>query len=226
MIPTVCLVGIVGGMVIAAQTYRSGGSSVGQSLLAAAFVGILVSLATTIVLGFGTWKLCAPEPGTQGTAADPTTRKLGRYLVLPGYGLSLFISLFTLIPVLAVYRVIDLTSSLIGVVVLVGFSGSVFYLKHLAARVPDPGLVTQSRIVGWGLTCSLGLSILAQLASYAALGFVSPTTSRVSGAMAYGSIFFCFVAVGILVFGIWWIVLMFRFRAAFADALRRAGRRY
>ena len=106
-----------------------------------------------------------------------------------------------------------------GVLALLGVAGSVLFyilLCRLAVRIPNEGLAVQTRIVMWGLGIAYALgSVAATITFYWILSDGSAMATQPTPVLiAAMAIFGCPAAIGIVVFGIWSIVLLFRYRAA------------
>lgn len=231
LIPLGCVSGSIGGAIDAManpspSTYYSPAASPNPSApttwYGEAFATLLIGIGYVVVSGFGTWKLCQPEPNALQTPADPVSRVLGRVLVLPAYAASCFLSLFYFIPNRTVYDVVSVVDALVMLPVAVGSIAMLVYLRKLALRIPDESLASQVRIVMWGLigTTVVGLPLAFAVGFY---GFSSGSMGAGLGAIAICG---CGVGLSYLTFVIWWIVLMFRFRSAFEYALGRSGRGY
>lgn len=85
------------------------------------------------------------------------------------------------------------------------------HMRRLALRIPNDSLARQTRIVMWGLIISSAAVIVALLADLAHTGPGLVTIGLTIASLAF------------LVFGIWWIALLFRYRSAFRQAARIAS---
>ncbi len=113
--------------------------------------------------------------------------------------------------------------TVLWVVVLVGTAAGFIYLGRLALRAPKLPLARQTRIVMWGYLASQGLAVvlgmlfLFVLAPALGAGGTPPMAS-ITVLTAGG----CAVLVGSLVFGIWALVLLFRYAALLKHAASAA----
>lgn len=223
LIPLSCVIGGIGSAFSGLSPSPSGfGSGLNSSaMLAEGISSLLSAIAGLIVSGYGTWKLCQPEPGAiLGTPSDSAARAIARWTVLPANAISVFIAFFYFVPVAEVLMVAGVIDALTAIPALVGFVASLIYLRKLALRVPDESLASQTRIVMWGIIGTVTLGIPAMLVIVLlAVGGSSPAIAPIAACA-------CFLGVGLLVFGIWWLVIMFRFRSVFAYAMSRSSRGY
>jgi len=101
---------------------------------------------------------------------------------------------------------------MLAIVAFIGEAAGLVYLRRLGVRIPRPKLARSTTIVMWGyLSCQMiamlgGAVVFAMLPGMAATGV--PLTPALPMAI-------CGVGLGALVFGIWLLVLLFRYRAAF-----------
>lgn len=105
--------------------------------------------------------------------------------------------------------------------------GELVYYRRFARRIPDPKLERSTSIVLWGLPAATALLFLggfvAALSGAAStftggpgtLGGATPSGFGFVG----GMIFLCAGGAASLVFGIWYIVLLFSYRKAFQAAI-------
>ncbi|MEM9021657.1 MAG: hypothetical protein AAGC44_13930 [Planctomycetota bacterium] len=231
LIPLGCVAGMAGSAIdsmmhAASPAYSSPAASPvspsSPSWYGEAAANLLVAFGHLVVGGFGAWKLCRGDPARLATPSDPVSRKLGRALLLPAYAGSALLSLFYFVPSQPVYQALSVLDGILLIPLSVGFIAMMVYLRQLALRIPDESLASQTRIVMWGLIGSTVL-IIPTLVFVLAMAFgPSGAGAFTVGGLALG----CFVLLGLLTFGIWWIVLLFRFRSAFEYAIRRSGRGY
>lgn len=206
------LVGLVAGFI----------SGAGATLLAhspARIIFQLLPLAGTVLSIVGLWMLTEPDPSGLGEDRYGTARRIIRLTVIVGsidavvsVGIqiagplppSVAILLYSIMGIGAIFQVIATFAQL-------------DYLRKLAMRIPDQELAERSRVLMWGFGISYGLLLLCGVA----VGLIA-VASRGAGAVNSGGFMAvgCFaglVAIAALVFGIIYIIMLFRFRRQFAD---------
>ncbi|MEO0474567.1 MAG: hypothetical protein AAF085_01170 [Planctomycetota bacterium] len=203
------------GMVIGFASVASNPMAPGNALPMTAMI-ILGGLGfvVSITYGVGVWFVTTPE---SDVFDDKTSRSIARWLILPAMLISVVADLFTSgsnPSTLFVGSVIDFISS---VMLLVGLQAGLWYLRLLANRIPEPSLAKQTMTVFWGLLVSMSLLILATMI-IAAIAFGMSSTSSLNPPMAAFGLLMCPLGLALLVFFIWWIVLMFRYRTRFTQA--------
>ncbi len=183
------------------------GSSGGASTGLMTVFEMLTALPALIYV-VGVWLITEPEPSVIEPGSWPL-RVVLRYAVIVstaiailGMGVSLFVP--------EAIGVFDIVSGVLG---LVGQILIFIYARRLALRVPDYGLAKQTKIVMWGVIISL-LSIL--LFGIIA-GIVAAIGSGSTGAVIVG-LPICVSAATYLVFSIWSLVLLIRYRRVAAEA--------
>lgn len=105
--------------------------------------------------------------------------------------------------------------------------GELTYFQGFANRIPNARLVRQCGIVKWGASASMALHFGAQLvlglgwgiwtATFGAGGAAMPGTPQIIIIVSS-----CTFGLGMLIFGIWHIILLIRFYIVFRDALGQA----
>ena len=166
----------------------------------------------------GVWLATTPEPGRPEPDGQVTVRRTARWCVMVqivsgpmqmatggpgGFGVAA--------PVPAMMIVV----LMLGIVAFMGEAAGLVYLRRLGVRIPALKLARSTTIVMWGyLSCQviaaiLGAVVLAVLPGMAARGM--PLTPGFPVAI-------CGLGLVALVFGIWLLVLLFRYRAAFNHA--------
>jgi hypothetical protein len=162
-------------------------------------------LLASLISFVGYWKLTTPDPVGLEDPSKITARKLTRITQLAGLATAVAAILvpksWSVLPVIVAAFVI--------VIAIVGMFATLTYARQLALRIPDERMAGHCRIVMWGIVACMGLGFILGLA----MAIVGP------GA-AFGA---CFVALGFLVFGIWSLVLIFRFRRAFKESAHLAA---
>jgi hypothetical protein len=204
--------------IIAIATEVAAGPNANSAMptIALIFIGVLGTIITITYI-IAVWLITEPESDIYD---NRVSRTLARCLILPGMALSLVSQAFSFSNQNAAMTVggwIDLIST---VMLLVGFLASLWYLRQLANRIPEPGLARQTMIVFWG---NLGTYSAMIVVSLILLLMVYATTNA-GGSGAFASLLgifglmMCPLMIAMLVFGIWWIVLMFRYRTRFTQA--------
>ena len=134
---------------------------------------------------------------------------------------------------------------------IVSLFGELVYFRRFAERVPDRKLARSTRILQWGATITFGLGMLFGIIAMLGLGVrgtanrtftttgggvttvttTAPTPTRTITPVAvprrgaaFGGLmaFLCVFAVAGFVFGIWYLVLLMRYRRIFAKAADEA----
>ena len=97
------------------------------------------------------------------------------------------------------------------------YFGKFIYLRRFALRIPDPKLARSTRIVMWGFVITIaGTIVLAIIAAALGGAFSADRSGNAAGAL---SGVMCLAGIGLLVFGLWYLVLLVDYRNAFRDAL-------
>lgn len=172
--------------------------------------GSLELIATAIQV-FGVYLLTTPEPNRAHQENSVTLRNIVRFsaiAVLTG-------SLFELAPS-SLPGPLRTMGALLSVFALVVYFGQLIYLRRFARRIPDHSLESSTNIVLWGVIITGSLVILGVVV----FAFVALDASG-GGAVA-GGIFVCGAVIGYLIFGIWYLFLLNRYRAVFAEAERKS----
>jgi hypothetical protein len=143
-------------------------------------IGVMIGAAVTLASAYGYWQLTAPDPGTASREQPGAARRLARATIVASVACSLASSLLNL-----TYRggaaagpmavqVAEAGLSLLGTLAwAVHFFAMMLYVRWLAARVPDAGIVEQTRLYIWllpvltvvGVMC-LGLGPLVAMVLY------------------------------------------------------------
>ncbi len=116
---------------------------------------------------------------------------------------------------------------LVGIVYLFG---QFIFLRRFAERIPDTRLAKATMTVLWGFVVTFGVVTLAGIAVVVAAGgmaaFTAPGTSRrLAGGAPVGvliAVLGCSIVLAFAVFGIWYIILLFRYHDAFKTAALEA----
>jgi hypothetical protein len=169
---------------------------------------LLHALGFISVIGY--WMIAAPDPARLETEPSITARKLVRFVAVFSYVAGFALTgIGRMGPILA-----QTTIAGAGLIGIVGFFADFIYLRQLALRIPDLRLANQTRIVMWGLVVSMGLVIAGGIMTAA---LVASGSSPIGAAIVV-----CPTALGMVVFAIWSLILMVRFRRELSDAARLA----
>lgn len=145
------------------------------------------------------------------------------------------------------FRWLVIVGTALGLANVVAYFGKLIYLRQFALRIPDPRLARSTKIVMWGLGIVMASGLVIGLVAVilvrptlaaapsgvttAPAGRGVATATRFSGrsfgatgtaSVAAMGALGCFAGLGSLVFGIWYLVLLFGYRNAFRDALAQA----
>lgn len=110
---------------------------------------------------------------------------------------------------------------------LIATFGEFVYYRRFARRLLNESLSRSTTVVMWGMAASMLIMIIGILIILPLWGVGiltgAPTGNPARSANAYGAIFVFFAGgIGLVIFGIWNIVLLFRYKKAFTDALATA----
>lgn len=216
----------VGVMVVFMFASMSGSPGGGTSAPPAAspvvgmLYGLFIGLISLGVLGQGFWLITTPEPGREHQAA--VSRQLARWLVPGAIVIGLFNTLLTGLTPVGMQIILILLNVVIQLAYAVGFVALMFYLPPLARRTLNTGLERQTHIIKWGLAITMILMIPATVGMAAIAPTPGSAASPVPG-VGYMLLMLstCLVSVAFLGLFIWWLVLMFMYRAAFRRAAAR-----
>jgi len=198
---------------------RSGGIGTELAELTPAWLTIATALGIALLSALfllGTWRATAPEPGQPGPAPSLA---MTRWTCVPAFAINIPASLMLLVIGNLPLAIAALAIKLVALSLLsVGFPASLIYLRHLARRIPAPGLARQTTIVFWGqfaagllLIACLVAALLITLAQYAQ----NPATADGFDA---GPMLLAVLAPGVLAivgFFVWWVVLMLLYHRRF-----------
>jgi hypothetical protein len=180
----------------------------GNQVLASVLVQALGIIGLT-----GYWKVTTPDPATEEDGI--TARRLVRFTAVFGYALALAEHLAP--------AGVPSESFALGVGLIGGTNGLVkvfavfIYARRLALRIPDPKLAKETRIVMWGWVAILLMTSVA-----AAAAVLSAGNLRADALANLFTVLGCFAAVAALGYGLWSLVLIFRYRRQLGDAALRA----
>ncbi len=185
-------------------------------LLAILMLGINVLQNLSFCVGY--WLLTDPEPNAY---RNSTARQLARWTSVTGHGLAIPALLLMLVNANTLVAVAGLVYLASFTATFIGFCAALVYLRQLARRVPSRSLARQTTTVLWGWIITLATMVLG----FVLLIFTNITGSQspVSTISLIGMVF-CPLAIAILVFLIWWIVLISHYSKCFEQALKAARR--
>lgn len=224
---------IIGGSIVGLAAV----GSVSQSFTTA--IGGLLGAGLSIITIIGVWWLTSPDPGQFETESKFSARVIGRWCILAnfmqvplqvlGYQPGQVNTTNPAATLTPTFIVLTFVFVLIQVIVLIGYLAILKYLARLAARIPHLSLIKNCRIVMWGLGIFMGLASVSQLGMLLIMpGFIA--TANAGNASASTMIPFfafgagaCIFTIGAFVFGIWGIVLLFRFKSAFKKLAEEAS---
>jgi hypothetical protein len=192
-------------------------------------LGAAVSLVTVV----GIWLATTPEPGRPEPDGHVTARRTARWCIMiqvvsapmkmAGFGPGGFGSGLGSTRLLTALTFVGMT---LGIVVVLGQIAGLIYLRRLALRIPARKLARGTKIVTWGyLSChaaglATGIVILAMMPAMFATGAAPAPVLR--NFVVTVTVASCGVVLGTLVFGIWAMVLLFRYKAAFQHAAKQS----
>jgi hypothetical protein len=184
----------------------------------------VAAFAGGLVYVWGAWLLTAPDPSGLGEDKYGRSRQIIRVALLVGA----LDSIIDAILVAAAPRpdlrlTLQIVSGVVNLVNLVGQFATFWYLRRLVLRIPDPGLAGLARVVFWGYGLSLAAIVLMG-GVFAVAGFASgafrPGSQApgggVIGVFAAAGCVMGLAFLGVLGFGIVFLVLLYRLRVAFA----------
>jgi hypothetical protein len=207
------VVGLMFGIALSVSVIRTG--SVSPPVLIAM---ILLMAPLTVIQLLAYWKITTPDPGRDESDRPITLRFLARYALIGStilgivssltdpQNLNVFGSGAAGFPGAAV--VIWLIGLLAVAIGLAGMFALFIYAISLALRIPDDALARATRVVMWGYLVTTGLMQLAELARKA-LAFAGFSSQILDGVLA---IFVVILLIPGLVFWIWGIVLLYKYR--------------
>ncbi len=201
------IIAILTGMIIEAVTTMIGGTG-GADFNTIAAPLMELSLGAVGLVGY--WMFTTPDPGKVEPEKPTSVRNLVRGTAVFNYLASpIAQALVVALPLISVG--ISVLSALVGIV---GMFAIFLYAISLADRIPDVLLARSCRTVMWGIVVVMvGGIVMAVLSS------IAPGGPAPAGLLAFAG---CFVGVGSLVFGIWAIILVIRFRKAMVKAAQTA----
>ncbi len=159
----------------------------------------------------GIWFLTMPEPGVI-EKSDWSLRNVVRWTVIFSAVFAMINAGFSMTSELG-SAVAGLLGGILG---LVAYITLFVFARRLALRVPDYDLAKQTRIVMWGfIACLIGFVLAGILA-------VALAIASAGAGFAVALIPVCLVFVAYLVFVVWTLILVIRYRRVFYDATEDA----
>lgn len=198
-----CLVSIVANTII-----------LPQPVLAIFMTGLSQPVSAILMIGLGViplvgyWKVTTPDPA-EPEEPGMNARKLTRFTQVAG---------FCLWPLkdfsrLAGLHFIMITLNFVGPVIgIVGFFAVFRYARRLAIRIPDNTLARHCRIVMWGLVTMTAIEVV--ILATTVMKTPMPIAMQPVFPLQPIAVAVISVTVGSLVFGIWSIVFVVKFRRA------------
>ena len=174
-----------------------------------------VVAALSLITITGVWFATTPEPGRPEPDGHITVRRTARWCVMVQV-VSAPLQMFAAGAGVFAISPLFVAGTILWIIALTGQAAELVYLRRLALRIPAPKLARFTKLVTWGyLSC--------QVAAVASVMVLVPVMATAGGPMTTGTlvamgVFGCGVGLGTLVFGVWALVLLFRYRAVFRHA--------
>lgn len=185
------------------------------------FVNAVVTGISAAIMIFAYLQLTTPEPDA---IRDRPSRGLTRWSAVPGQALSFLGAAMLIVETPAMEIVAGVTQVASAIALLIAFIASMLYLRSLAHRVPSQSLARQTSIVMWGIIgTTLAVIPLVLVAIFTLGNMFSPSGPAGPGPELI-LLLACPVGLSFIVFGIWWIVLMFVYHSKVAKVITRARR--
>lgn len=201
------VIAIFTGMIIEAVTMAIGGTG-GASFNTIAIPLMQLGLGAVGLVGY--WMFTTPDPGSVEPEKPTSLRRVIRGTVVFGYVASpIAQALVVSLPIISIG--ISTFSALVGIV---GMFAIFLYAISLADRIPDVLLARSCRTVMWGIAV-----VMVGVVVTGIITAISPGGPAATGVAMFAG---CFVGIGSLVFGIWAIILVIRFRRAMVKAAQTA----
>ena len=179
-----------------------------------------VNFGVTLVLGgmllYGYWLVTTPDP-RHPSEGSFNARMFVRYCMTAGFIFSLPASLNKVLPMM-VAAGFGIVHTILG---LIGFFVLFVYAMQLARRIPDSALEKSTRVCMWGIVVSYGMMTVGGLIMSLVL-LLQQGSGASGGVVAGGTGFLMCGGVVLMVFGIWSLVLLLRYRKALNTAAQLA----
>ncbi|MGB0716414.1 MAG: hypothetical protein ACPGXK_11075 [Phycisphaerae bacterium] len=171
-------------------------------------IATTVHLASVLLSLISTFMITSLEPRDSQTGPFHSWRHIARVAAIFGLLLEVLWVITTVLQIaIAAEEGLLLLS---GVASIVGTYSLASYSQLLAARIPNDGMVSEMNVVKWGLSI-VGSIGIATLTIYSANVFAS--------SFGVFMVAVCVLGIGFWIFGIWALILVFRFRAALQEAI-------
>lgn len=179
----------------------------------------VVYLVPMVLLCIGYWQFTKPEPKAKALVVS---QQLTRWSLISSYALLIGLRLYIL---LSIILFLDFPRSkavaialiaTVAVILFVGFPATMVYLRSFARRLPSRKLMRHTTIVLWGF-----------VSCFAALGLLVVAAIFIRALSRNGLAVFLLASpmlLGIIVFSIWWIVLLFVYQGRVAKSIGSARR--
>ena len=186
--------------------------NVAPNLFSIPGIVLVASFVTPIVSLVGYWRVTMPDPGRIGEEPQLNARVVARFGMVAGVVLGPSQHLIAQVAPQAA-AIVGMGGPIVGLVT----TFAIFvYARRLALRIPDDSLASQTRTVMWGIAFSSGLVVIMSV-----LLVVSLSRLGVGGAGGV-VVVACIGAVIMLIFAIWSLILVFRYRRAMLNAAAEA----
>ena len=196
--------------------------------MTAPLIAPIADFAGGLVYLYGAWLLTEPDPSGLGEDKYGRVRQIIRVALLVGVLDSVVDAILaTTLPRPEVMVTLQIVSVAVGLIDLVGQFVMFSYLRRLVLRIPDAGLAAMARLLFWGFGLSLLVMVLMggvfAIAGFASGAFRPGAPAPGGGVVGIFAAAGCVVGLavlGVIGFGIVFLVLLFRLKVAFA---RQAG---
>jgi len=172
---------------------------------------VLAYLFSAVLQTYGVFLLTTQEPRIALTEDPVTLRRAIRVcaiVMLVGGAIQNVLPLGPTVPLVVA---IGLLKTVANVIVLFG---QFVFLRRFARRIPDDRLARSTTIVMWGGASVFVLAMI--LAAVAGATTAAGGTGFAGGGFPVASV--CVVSLVAIVMGIWYLILLMRYRRAFATA--------
>ncbi|MGB0716415.1 MAG: hypothetical protein ACPGXK_11080 [Phycisphaerae bacterium] len=224
------LLGVVLGFFGGIAVVAAGGGVAGGGILV---FQLALTLASSLVNLISILMITSQEPRESMSEQTDSWRRIARGAAIAGFVLQGLVAIATNLQVASVGAQVAFIglSGIAGVVMTFAIAS---HTQLLAARIPNDSMVSSINVVKWGLSIVGLIGGLIGVLSFASMfttGFggapAAPNTTFtvMMGITAIGG---CATGLGSWVFGIWALILVFKFRSALRKAihLQHAGPSY
>lgn len=191
---------------------------------------VFVSIVFMLTGVLGLWAMfliTTPEPAIAFDEDPVTLRKVVRWCAVANF-------LGTAVQQAAqtggLGTAVVVAGRLLEIIGLVAYIGQFMYLRRLARRIPDEKLARQTMVVMWGYVGASAVVLLGGVVTILAIGGLTAVGGSGTGpapvpgttAASIMGPFMCLGGLGLLVFGIWSVVLLLRYHGALKNAVAQA----